>query len=70
MRHLKQQSLPQIASDPRGFGKENIPVCPHPPYSPIIAPCDPYLSQHNDNNNNNYYNDNNDNNNRAERKRF
>ena len=32
-----------VLSIPEFLAKENIPVLPHPPYSPDLAPCDFYL---------------------------
>jgi len=42
---LQHDNTPvHIALSIREFlGKKNIPICPHPPYSPDLAPCDFYL---------------------------
>jgi len=39
----RQCSCPHGLECAAGFGKNNMTVIPHPPYSPDLAPCDFFL---------------------------
>ena len=44
MRRVSAKFVPRVLTDERQFlSHKNITVCPHPPYSPDLAPCNFWL---------------------------